>query len=298
MKSSRKIAIVAIAVIALIGAIGGIFAIKSNRQANSNSKPRIVATTYAVVQIADKLKLPLVGIPTTENQIPSRYQHVTKVGSPMSPSAEKIANLHPTAVYSVDVLKDQFGKSFKEQHITPHFLNLSSVTALEKTVTQMENRYDRKVEATAAIDEIKDATAKAKKKAAKHKQPVRVLVIMGLPGASYMIATNKSYVGNLVSLAGGKNVFKSNTQEYMQPNDEAIKKANPQVILRLEHAMPDMVTKQFNSEFKSDPMWKQLSAVKNKRVHDLQEPDFDATANMRVATALDKVSNWLYPSGE
>ncbi len=35
----------------------------------------------------------------------------------------------------------------------------------------------------------------------------RVLVLMGLPGAGYMIATNRSYVGNLVELAGGKKRF-------------------------------------------------------------------------------------------
>lgn len=295
MKSPRRTALIVVIVLLIVGGFGGFFA---NRQlAKKHHQERIVATTYAVVQIADRLKLPLVGVPNTANKLPERYKNVTKIGSPMNPSAEKIASVKPTAVYSVTTLKDQFGKSFKQQHIKPYFLNLQSVSDLQHVVTTMGNQYGRKGEAKTANREINQAISKAKQRANHHQQP-RVLVLMGLPGAGYMIATNRSYVGNLVELAGGKNVFTSKDQEYVQPSDEAIQKAEPQVILRLEHAMPKMVTEQFNSEFKSQSFWRQTPAVQSKRVYDLQEPDFDATANMHAARALGEVSQWLYPGSK
>lgn len=294
LKSPRKTALIAVIVIAIIGVLGGVFAVMQHHTAQKKT-PRIVATTYAVVQMADKLKLPLVGIPSTENKIPARYAHVQRVGNPMNPSAEKIASLHPTAVYSVTTLKDQFDRSFKQQHIDPHFLNLQSVNDLKTAVSEMGRTYDRQKEAKAATTEINTAIAAVEKRADQATTKPRVLILMGLPGAGYMIATNRSYVGNLVTIAGGKNVFSSNTQEFIQPNDEAIKKANPQVILRLAHAMPKTVIPQFNSEFKSNQVWRETSAVKQHRVYDLQEPNFDATANMRAAEALKLVSNWLYP---
>lgn len=293
MRNPRKIGLWALTVLVVIGIVGGGLAWQHHQQ--KQRQPRIVATTLAVVQIADKLNLPLVGIPTTANEIPQRYRHVTKVGSPMNPSVEKITALKPTAVYSVTTLSDQFGKAFKAQHVTPHFLNLTSVAHLERTVTQLGKQYHRQSAATKQIQKIDAAKRTAKRRAKKHAAP-RVLVIMGLPGASYMVATNRAYVGDLVRLAGGQNVFTSQTQEYLQPNDEAIQKANPQVILRLEHAMPKMVTSQFNQEFKTNHMWATTDAVKHHRVYDLQEPVFDATANMRVTTALDQVSHWLYPA--
>lgn len=292
MKSPRKKALIVIVIILVVGIIGGLFA--QHQLAKKKHQSRIVATTYAVVQIADKLKLPLVGVPTTANKMPARYKNVTRVGSPMNPSAEKIASVHPTAVYSVTTLKDQFGKSFKQQHIKPYFLNLDSVAKLQSTVTQMGNKYDRRTEAKQANDTINQAIKRAKNRAKGQTKP-RVLVLMGLPGAGYMVCTNQSYVGDLVRLAGGQNVFTSKNQAYMQPNDEAIRNAKPQVILRLEHAMPEMVTSQFNSTFKSQSFWADTPAVKAKRVYDLQEPNFDATANMRAATALKQVSKWLYP---
>ncbi|MCT3399067.1 heme ABC transporter substrate-binding protein IsdE [Lentilactobacillus hilgardii] len=294
MKGSRKVGLIALGIFAVIGiGLGLLFGFHSTN--SKQSHPRIVATTYAVVQIADKLDLPLVGVPTTANKMPVRYKNVTRVGSPMNPSVEKIASLNPTVVYSVTTLKDQFGKAFSKRHIKPYFLNLTSVKALEKTVTNMGYRYHRVSKARAALEEINSAKNKAHTLAVHHQIKPKVLVLMGLPGASYMIGTNHSYVGNLVSLAGGKNVFPSKNQEYIQPNDEAIKKANPDVILRLEHALPKMVTAQFNQVFKSDSMWQTISAVKKHRVYDLQEPDFDATANMRAAIAINKISRWLYP---
>ncbi|MCH5462686.1 heme ABC transporter substrate-binding protein IsdE [Lactobacillus sp. LC28-10] len=295
MKSPRRTALIVIIVLLVVGIVGGVFA--NHQLAKKRHQQRLVATTYAVVQIADKLKLPLVGVPTTANKMPARYKNVTKVGNPMNPSAEKIASLKPTAVYSVTTLKDQFGKSFKQQHIKPYFLNLQSVSDLQQTVNEMGKQYDRKAEAKLANQEINQAITKAQKRAGSHQKP-RVLVLMGLPGAGYMIATNHSYVGDLVRIAGGKNVFTSKDQEYIQPSDEAIQKTHPQVILRLEHAMPTMVTQQFNSEFKSQSFWRQTPAVRSKRVYDLQEPDFDATANMHAAKALGEVSKWLYPGSK
>lgn len=292
MNASRRFALSVIGLLVVVGGLGGWFA-QHQAASKTTNQPRIVATTYAVVQIADRLKLPLVGIPTTDNSIPARYQQVAKVGSPMNPSAEKIAATKPTAVYSVTTLKDQFGKSFKQQHITPHFLNLQTVADLQHVVTQMGQRYDRQRAARQANVEIKAAIRTAQQRSHRRSKP-RVLVLMGLPGAGYMIGTSKSYVGDLVRLAGGRNVFTSKTQEYIQPNDEAIQNAQPQVILRLEHAMPKLVTSQFQQEFKKS-IWQQTPAVKSKRVYDLQEPDFDATANMHVARALRRVSDWLYP---
>lgn len=292
MNASRRFALSVIGLLVVVGGLGGWFA-QHQATSKTTNQPRIVATTYAVVQIADRLKLPLVGIPTTDNSIPARYRQVAKVGSPMNPSAEKIAATKPTAVYSVTTLKDQFGKSFKQQHITPHFLNLQTVADLQHVVTQMGQRYDRQRAARQANAEIKAAIRTAQQRSHRRSKP-RVLVLMGLPGAGYMIGTSKSYVGDLVRLAGGRNVFTSKTQEYIQPNDEAIQNAQPQVILRLEHAMPKLVTSQFQQEFKKS-IWQQTPAVKSKRVYDLQEPDFDATANMHVARALRRVSDWLYP---
>ena len=50
------------------------------------------------------------------------------------------------------------------------------------------------------------------------KESPKVLVLMGLPG-SYIIATDNSYVGSLVKLAGGTNVYgDGDGQEFLFAN--------------------------------------------------------------------------------
>lgn len=63
---------------------------------------------------------------------------------------------------------------------------------------------------------------------------------MGLPG-SYLVATNQSYVGNLVELSGGENFFNSDDKEFLTVNLEAMLSQKPDIILRTSHDMPDKV---------------------------------------------------------
>ena len=85
---------------------------------------------------------------------------------------------------------------------------------------------------------IDQAISRAKKRISG--RAPKVLILMGLPGANYMILTNKSYLGNLVELAGGKNVYQSKQQIYLSPSNDSLATKNPDVILRLEHALPNL----------------------------------------------------------
>lgn len=254
---------------------------------------RIVATSAAITEIFDKLDINLVGVPNTQAKIPKRYQNVEKIGNPMKPSIEKIASLNPTRVYAVSTLKDQYDDSFKEQSVKVTYLSLDSVTDLEETLATLGKEYYRQGQANKQIKIINDAVAKAKKRV--HGRKPKVLVLMGLPGANYMILTNKSYLGDLVNIAGGENVYKSSSQIYLSPSNESLATKNPDVILRLEHALPNVTVPQFKQEFKKNPVWKKMKAVKENKVYDLQQPDFNASANMNVPEALNKLSNIFYP---
>lgn len=297
MKSARKLVFILLAVVlvAVLGVVAWL-QLRPTPQATQHKQPRIVATTVAVTEMAAKLDLPLVGVPTTANQLPARYQKVTKVGSPMSPNIEKIAALKPTAVYSVTVLKEQYEATFKSHKFHAQYLNLDTVTSLKQTLTTLGQRYQRQQQTHQQVKLIDQAVKKvhARQQGAKP----QVLVLMGLPGAGYMIATDTSYIGDLVRLAGGENLYPDKTQPYLTPDNEKLAQQRPDVILRLEHAMPEVVKPQFEQEFKQNAMWAQMPAVQQRRVYDLQQPEFDATANMHVVTGLQQISRWLYPAKE
>lgn len=288
----RKTLITTLMAVLIIICAGALFGKRYIDQKVANDQ-RIVATSAAITEIFAKLNINLVGVPKTQAKIPSRYEHVAKIGNPMEPNVEKIAALKPTKVYAVSTLKDQYDSAFKQQSVGVDYLQLDSVTDLESTLYKLGNEYYRQKEANYQIGLIKAAVKQAEKKA--HGRKPKVLILMGLPGANYMILTNKSYLGDLVRIAGGENLYNSNSQIYLSPSNESLSSKKPDVILRLEHALPNITLPAFKHEFKSNPIWKKMPAVKEGRVYDLQQPDFNASANMNVPQALRKLSSYLYP---
>ena len=101
-----------------------------------------------------------------------------------------------------------------------------------------------------------------------------------------------SYLGGLVHKAGGKVVAADSASIYSTPSAETIAKADPDIIIRLAHAMPQQVTAEFNETFKQSP-YNSLTAVKNKRVYDVKAPVFSPTANLKAPQAYAKIKEWL-----
>lgn len=290
MKKSQKIILAFLGLILVVAASG--LVAKKYVDQKAAKQERVVVTSNALAEIFAKLDINLVGVPKTKATLPKRYQNVAKVGSPMAPSLEKIAELNPSQVYAVSTLKSKYSAAFKKQAIPVTFLKLDSVGQLEASVKSLGNKYQKQKEANRFVQEIESAKSHAKKRQTKKKP--KVLILMGVPGSGYMIMTDKSYIGSLVTLAGGENIYKS-SKAYLTPSNDSLAQQNPDVILRLEHALPSVTLPQFKMEFKQNAFWSKMDAVKNKRVYDLQQPVFNASANVNAAKALRQVSQWLFP---
>ena len=118
---------------------------------------------------------------------------------------------------------------------------------------------------------------------------------MGLPG-SYIVATENSYVGSLVEMAGGQNVYAGTDEEFLSANTEDIKTKEPDVILRASHAMPEQVQQMFADEFEKNDIWKHFAAVQHGRVYDLDSSLFGMSANFSYQQALEALQPMLYNS--
>lgn len=148
MKKKSIIISLLVALVVVIGVAVGVKAFVDHQAAKNQ---RIVATSAAITEIFDKLDIDLVGVPTTQAKLPSRYKDVTKIGSPMDPSVEKIASLNPTVVYAVSTLKDQYNDAFKQQAVKVTYLKLDTVAQLKGTLTSLGKEYHRTSQAQAQI---------------------------------------------------------------------------------------------------------------------------------------------------
>ncbi|MFJ7661320.1 heme ABC transporter substrate-binding protein IsdE [Lysinibacillus sp. NPDC097162] len=300
--NSRKLHIVALSIIFVV-----LSACTSSIKENENTveekkdennttveaENRIIPTTVAVAHILDALNLDVIAVPTTAYDLPKRYEGLPEVGSPMSPDMEIVKSLNPTEVFSVTTLEADLKKTFDEVGINASYVNLQSIDNMKAAILEIGKNYNRTDEATKLVSELEGKIAALRMKVESKESP-KVLILLGIPG-SYLVATENSYIGDLVRMAGGQNVMSGQEPEYLPSNTEFLQQSNPDIIIRLAHGLPDQVVEMFNEEFVTNDIWKHFDAVKNGRVYDLEEPLFGTTATLAVPQALEELINIMYP---
>ena len=254
---------------------------------------RIVATSPAVVDIMARLDIDLVGVPnSTLSEIPARYDDATRTGTAMGPDMEVIKTLNPDWVIGPASLQTDMEPKLEAAGLNGIFLNLESVEGLYKSVEQLGELFGRQEEAQEMIDEFSAFYYEYSQVNVDKGSPT-VLVLMGLPG-SYVVATGKSYVGSLVRLAGGTNVYEDEETDFIIANTEDMQTKDPDIILRAAHAMPEDVVNMFKEEFETNDIWKHFRAVEDGCVYDLPYDQFGMSAKFNFPEALDTLQPMLY----
>ena len=255
--------------------------------------PRLVATSPATAQICDKLDLNLVGVCTTSSTLPERYADLPTVGTAMSPDMEIISSLNPAYVLSPNSLQSDLAPKYEAAGLNSIFLDLKSVEGMYDSIESLGEKFGRQEQAQALVDEYQAYMADYTSQHGDKSRP-KVLILMGLPG-SYIVATESSYVGNLVKLAGGENVYgDGDGKDFLNANTEDMLTKSPDIILRAAHALPDEVKQMFADEFETNDIWKHFSAVQNGKVYDLDPSFFNMSANFRWTEALDELEPLIY----
>jgi len=294
MKVKRIIALIlsAAAVISLVGCVNQ-HPESAATKTEVNKEVRLVATSPAVAQICSRLNLDIVGVCDTSGTLPEKYDKVKKVGMAMNPDLETIKSLHPDYVLSPSSLESDLQPKYASIGVKSLFLNLKSVDGMYASIEGLGEKFDRKDEADEMLNEFKTFMDKYKDKNKDKKSP-KVLVLMGLPG-SYIVATDNSYVGSLVKLAGGTNVYgDGGGEEFLTANTEDMQTKDPDIILRAAHALPDEVKEMFAKEFETNDVWKHFRAVQEGKVYDLDSSLFNMSANFSYSDALEALQLLLY----
>ena len=266
---------------------------EETNNASESGEVRLVATSPAVAQICNQLNLDLVGICQSTSELPERYDGVTTVGMAMNPDLEIIKSLDPDYILSPATLQNDLQPKYASIGVSSLFLNLKSVEGMYASIEDLGEKFDREEEAAVMLEEFDSFMTEFAEKNAGKESP-KVLVLMGLPG-SYIIATDNSYVGSLVRLAGGTNVYgDGDGQEFLFANTEDMKTKEPDVILRAAHGLPDEARKMFAEEFATNDIWQHFKAVQEGRVYDLDSSLFNMSANFSYEEALKALQPMLY----
>jgi len=260
----------------------------------SGSQPAIAATSVAICEILDKLGYDnVIGVPETERELPERYKGAEKIGAPMTPDLEKIKSLSPDLVLSPKTLENSLASQYGAAGISSAFLDLSSVEGMYAAIGSLGKLLDRQAEASKLSDEYKTYMDTYHT----GEDGPNVLLLMAFPDGFLLVASEDSYVGDLVKLAGGKNVYadyKSDQEGFININPEDMIQKKPDRILVFAHYNEEAAFEYMKKEFSSNTAWQFFEAVENGNITYLPSKYFGMSATLSWTDALEYLEPVFY----
>lgn len=258
-------------------------------QGETNKDMTIVSTSVAICEILDELGYDnVIGVPETSGTLPERYQDITTVGAPMNPDLEIIKKLNPDLVLSPQTLESSLAESYRAAGITSAFLDLSSVEGMYRAISSLGEYLGCENEAARLNEEYEKFMSDYSNGV---EEEPSILLLMAFPDGFYLVATENSYVGNLVKLAGGKNVYgsdyKGDENGFVNINPEDMVQKSPDRILVFAHYAEEDAFKYMRSEFESNESWQYFDAVKEGKITYLPSEYFGMSATLSWTESLE-----------
>jgi iron complex transport system substrate-binding protein len=217
--------------------------------------------------------------------------NMTSIGNYYGPSVEPIVALNPDLVLattgSLEAAESLRDLGYNVLVIEPK--NISFVSRDILLVGRATNNYDEAVALTSEFEQRIDAvTAKA---AEATTTPKVYHEVWNEPLTS---AGPGTFVDELITLAGGENVFNDAETSWPMVSSESIIEKNPDVMV-----FPDMYMGRQNfyetiEAVENRPGWNTITAVQNNTIYEINA-DIISRSGPRLADALEELAKMIHP---
>ncbi|HDR7776212.1 TPA: ABC transporter substrate-binding protein [Bacillus tropicus] len=259
---------------------------QSGRKVTFDKVPESFATlSMGDMNIIHALGGKIVGRPDAKITLPEDIKKVQVIGNAHQPNFEQIASLKPDVL----IANNGFQKNIptvEGQGTKVMISSANSVQDIQKNIELYGTIMKKEDKANELNQKMNDQMKKYEKKS-----DVKALLVYGAPG-TYLAALPTSLSGDILEKTGGKNIAADFPEmkeypQYAQLSVERIIEANPDVIYLITHGDPNSVKKAFEGEMMKNEAWKNLDAVKQKRLVILPPDLFGSNPGTKVTEAMD-----------
>ena len=220
--------------------------------------------------------------------------NMTSVGGFSTPNKETIASLNPDLILATPV-NDPDVVTLRDLGYKVLVLNPNDVNGVLKDLNMVGKAAGVEQNATSLVNSLTSQinAIEAKITAANLPKPKVYYEVWTPP---LMSAGNTSFINDVISKAGGINIFQDETQQYPTVSSETIVQKNPDVIL-LPTDMANVGEAPFYgsvAQVKERPGWSSISAVQNDRII-IVNGDLFAEAGPRIAEQIAAAAKAFYP---
>lgn len=270
-----------------------------NDDEKNNQNIKISVASVSISQILAEMNVDIVGRPTTKLSLPEEYVNVSEIGSSFSPDFEKVLLVGTELLIADELFKNKIEKTAQSYGIETFYVNTSTYQDYIDSIEKLGIKINKENQANAIIQKFK----KPLENLENINKNLKVAIIFG-SSESNMLATENTYVGSLLKefevtniadeiIKNNDSLFKPNEQGYINLNLEQLLKNQPNIILRFGHGNVEEAKKSFQKLFDENPAFKNLDAIKNNKIYDLDSSIFGTSANIFMDEALNKLGEIL-----
>ncbi len=216
---------------------------------------------------------------TDECTWPETLKEKPSVGKFGEIKMEEIIKLNPATVFTTELEQQDLADNLEK-------LGIKVVRIYPKSVSDVYVAIDKIASIIGREKEAKVLNTKLRTEVTKYKDTIknRPDVYLEIWNNPLMSVTDNSFVGELIEIAGGNNIFTELERDYSRVKPEKVITANPDVILTFSKTDLD--------DFKARKGWDGIKAVKSGAVFgdEVVNPDHIFRAGPRFVLGLNELN--------
>lgn len=259
---------------------------------------RIVSTSPSITEMLYAMGLGdrVAGV-TTFCRYPPEAARKPKIGNYLQPNMEVIAALRPDLVIA-EVTGVRRAERFSALGLKVLEVDDGTIAGIYASISRIGEAAGARADADALNARIRASLEEVRRKIEKAPRRRIVFVVGRAPGrlAELVVAGKGSYLDEVMTLAGGKNIFGDTLAQYSKVSLEEVLARNPEVIVDMGE-MADTVGVTDEEKRAVVALWRRypsLAAVQNGRVFAVAS-DIFVVPGPRVVDAARAFARMLHP---
>lgn len=209
------------------------------------------------------------------------------VGDAVSANLEMIVSLEPDLVLMVGTAQTPLLPKLEGLNIPVLVFNPSSPEDIGRTIGTLGHALGRRAGADTLLEQMARQIEDLRSRVSVIPWESRPRVFAEISSNPLMTAGRNSFVGRMITLAGGRNIMGDLDADYAVVNPELVVQRRPDMILVLH---PQADQRQVSSRIG----WKSIPAVANGRIYDDLDMDVVLRAGPRYISGLKELHRRMY----
>jgi iron complex transport system substrate-binding protein len=258
--------------------------------ASSASSPRIISLAPSITEIVYALNAgnQLIGRSSACDYPPAAVSNVPVIGDFGVPSLERIVALRPDQVLYTDVADPLMDSKMKRVGLHPVHVACARLADIPPAIIQVGQLIHREAEARTMASNLVGQIELARQQATAFTHRPRVLVLIWHD--PFYAAGGKSFVSDLIALAGGQNIGNEIDRDYFQASSEWVLAHDPDIVFCFFMASSTPV----RNVIMRQPGWSHLKAVRDGRVYDGFDNNVALRPGPRVMQGLEVIKKQIH----